>query len=235
MAKVLDLFISKNSMLMDYLQSQYGFDIFSHNNSSDHTFYAINNGNDNGVNDNNNSPVEGPPTPVNIDNLPEKVKEKDYTSGTERESDTEGVDEFGSDSESSSDDERSPKRARFDDSDDGGSNPEYNKGGHDFTKAKESKNDLRSQIQDSISGLNESVDDMNNSIKPATIVRGNPEASSLRRTHSDMVEGTDSKNAGKKAFFPDRASKEEFKSDLDNAKRHQKNLNDLSEEYNDLR
>lgn len=253
MYKLFDLLFSKNTMFIDYVNNKFGFNI-SFIDPSDYINYVSNGNNDIG------NQMNNPDSPVNIDKLPRKVHLSEYTSCSENDDDSEGIENDSDVSEEHSDasedeeiQQHKAKKVKYDTTEpviteaDLGPNPEFVESAHRFTKMKEKKNNIRYEMKDAVDGLNQSVDDMEKTLKSAKIVNtenvdstkihstlNKGSNSSLKRTY-DMINDTEMNNTKKEAYFPSKDIKNEFLSDLSEAKRHTNKLNNLVKDYDKVK
>jgi hypothetical protein len=271
MYKLFDFIYSKNTMFIDYINNKCGLDIYFIDRSNN-TNYASFGGNEsepddsrsmngNGQSRENSSPTP-PPSPVNLDKIPRKVDISEYTSQTENEDDSEGIEEddalvadYNDKNDDALKEHRSNKRSKLDTSDTNKNkatspDPDFDEAAHIVSKIKEQKNTYRDDMKDSAEDLNSSVDDLEEKLKSAKIINkektdysrinnilNNDSSTSRKRTYDSMNESDDGYSADteKQACFKDKETKEEFLADLARAQRHKNNLNRTAKSYNKLK
>jgi len=270
MYKLFDLLFTKNTIFIDYVNNKLGLNIFFIDRSNN-TNYASYGDNDTQLNNpkttnNNTGSTENsqtsPPSPVNIDKVPRKVDISRYTSQTEDEYDSEGIEEddalvanYKDKNDEILNEHRSQKRSKHDTSGiskdkEMSPDPEFDEAAHIVTKIKEQKNVYREDMKESAEDLNSTVDDIKEKLKSAKVVTkekvdftqinnilNNDSKTSRKRTYDNMNDSDNgySGDSEKEAYFRNKETKEDFLADLSRAQRHKNNLNKAAKSYNKLK
>lgn len=263
MYKLFELLFTKNTMLMDHLNSLLGFDLFSIDRSNN-TLYCGEEGSQpnspKSIHNDTTDHIDNQDNVVKLEKLPQKVKLSDYTSITEDEDDSEGIEEdiklnteYKDSDDEILDEQRRAKKAKLENSDPKMAedfDPEFSETSHILSKLKERKNGYRENMKDHVDGYNDTVEDVEKSLKSAKVVEkektdyskinnilNDDSKKTLKRTR-DMVDNADegyTADIEKEAHFPNKESKDDFLSNLSRATKHKNKLDKVSKNYNKVK